>query len=131
MAKSYSSGKEGKVYIGAASTEVLVESWNLTEEMAWEETTDTGSEGFEESTPTIKKASGSFEGSWDANGKPTDDPPNLSAGQIVQIALNRVVATSIFTCSTVGIDSFNVTSAVKGIIKFTCNWHTIGTYSWT
>lgn len=121
----YEIGKTGSVFVDAG--ELPVEGWSVNEETDWPETTNTGSGGFEASIPGIKKASGSFNGSFDLDDAPTGD---LSSGTIVALLFKTETGTTAFTAATAGIDSFEVTSEVRGVIKWTCNWHTIGTYSW-
>jgi len=129
MAIRHLVGKAGKVLVGSAKRDMNVEGWNLTEECDWQETTNTGSNGFEESIPGTKKCSGSFDASYDAYNKPYSNPPNLTAGQTVILQLDIEANVPCFRGNTVAVDSLNIVSTAKGVIKFTCNWHTIGAYT--
>ena len=72
--------------------------------------------------------SGSFNGSFDLDSKPV---PNLAAGVSVALILDYEDANPAVDSFTAGIDSFEVTSEAKGTIKFTCNYHSIGTFAWS
>ena len=122
----YEIGKEGSVHVDG--TELPITGWNATDESDWQETTNSLSEGFYEDIDGIKKMSGSFSGSMDLDAKIV---PDLAAGVTVALQLDYEDADPAATIAAVGIDSFEVTSEVRGVLNFTCNWHSIGSYAWT
>jgi len=121
----YEIGKSGSVFVD--DVEIRVEGWSGNEESDWQETTNSGSEGYEESIPGTMKMSGSFNGSIDLDALPV---PALAAGVIVKLRLDYETGNTAVELAKAGIDSFEVTSEAKGVIKFTCNYHSIGRYEW-
>ncbi len=121
----HETGKEGSIHIDGA--EARITGWNASDECDWQETTHTGSGGFYEDIPGTFKMTGSFNGSFDL-----DDPlvPGISSGVIVALQLDYEASNPAATLAKAGIDSFEITSEVKGVVTFTCNFHSIGTYAW-
>ncbi len=119
-------GSSGSVHVD--STEMHVTEWSATEESDWQETTNSGSGGFYEDIPGTKKLSGSFSASYDLD---APSIPDLSAGEIVALILDFEDANPAVSIPEAGIDSFEVTSEAKGVIRFTCNYHSIGIYTWS
>ncbi len=126
MAERFEIGKSGSIHVDGV--EIHVEGWTASDEADWQETTHSGSGGYFTDTPGTKKISGSFNGSFNLADKPV---PTLAAGVIVGLVLDYEDANPAISLATAGIDSFEVTSEAKGVIKFTCNWHSIGTFVWT
>ena len=119
-------GKSGSVHIDG--TELHVTDWSANEESDWQETTNSGSGGYYEDIPGTMKLSGSFSAGYDLDNEPI---PDLSAGEIVALILDFEDANPCVTLATAGIDSFEITSSAKGLIQFTCNYHSIGSYTWS
>lgn len=122
----YEIGKSGSIHHDG--TELHVTGWNATDESDWQETTHSGSLGFYTDIPGTYKMSGSFSASFDLDNKPI---PDIGAGSIIALQLDYEDADPAVTIATAGIDSFEVTSEAKGVINFTCNFHSIGVYAWT
>ena len=70
------------------SYELCVTEWNLTENVAEEDTTNSCSEGKREFDYGVKWVEGRFTLDLDLSAHPLDDPPNLRAGQTIDAALN-------------------------------------------
>lgn len=118
-------GKAGAVVVDGVTLNVT--GWNASEESDWQETTHSGSLGYYEDIPGIQKVSGAFSGSIDL-----DDVPNLdlAAGSTVALVLDYELNNHALSLAKAGIDSFEVTSEVKGVINFSCKYHSIGAYAW-
>ena len=121
---TYKTGKSGYVKINSGRLDI--EGWKSNDQSSWDETTNTGSNGFEESIPAVRKASGSFDGSFDIDSFPV---PALNGGAEIGLDLYLEDGTLYLFAAKVGIDSFAVTTQVKNAIKFTCSWHTIGAFT--
>lgn len=118
-------GKSGSVFID--DVELHVTGWSVSEESDWQETTHSGSGGYHSSIPGIKKLSGSFNASFNLDSKPV---PSLEAGAIVKLKLEYEEGDPAVEIETAGIDSFEVTSEVKGVLKFSCKFHAVDEYEW-
>ncbi len=118
-------GSSGSVHVDG--TELHVVGWTLTETSEWQETTHSGSEGFYADIPGTMKVAGSFNSCFDLDTLPI---PALSAGSIVALILDYEDDNPAITIATAGIDSFEITSEAKGVIKFSCNYHSIDEYTW-
>jgi hypothetical protein len=125
MAERFDTGKAGSIHVDGA--EIKVTGWNASDECDWQETTHTGSGGYHEDIPGTLKMTGSFNASLDLDDVPV---PNLAAGVIVALQLDYETSNPAITLAKAGVDSFEVTSESKGVISFTCNFHSIGTYAW-
>lgn len=118
-------GKSGSIHVDGKTIDVT--DWSLTDESDWQETTHSGSEGFYTDIPGTMKASGSFTASYNMDDSPI---PALAAGAIVSLTLDYETNVPAMNLPKAGIDSFEVTSEAKGVINFTCNFHSIGVYTW-
>lgn len=118
-------GKSGSIHHDGS--EIHVTSWNASDEADWQETTNSGSGGYYEDIPGTLKCSGSFAASFDLDNQPI---PDLKSGTIVLLQLDYEDGNPALILSQAGIDSFEVTSEAKGLINFTCNWHSIGSFTW-
>lgn len=129
MTTAFKTGSSGRAQ--ADGTIINVTRWSAAEGADWHETTHSGSGGYKESIAGAKQITGRFEGNWDANAEPTADPPNLQAGvELSNLLLYIESGGAYVNMPLAGIDSFEVTSEVNGVISFVCAFHSNGTYSW-
>jgi hypothetical protein len=119
-------GKAGDVTVDETTYEIT--DWSASDSADWQETTNTGSDGYYEDEPGTLKVTGSFNASMDMDAVPA---ANLAAGAKVALTLKYEAGVTALALTEAGIDSFEVTSEAKGIIRFTCNFHSIGSYSWS
>jgi hypothetical protein len=117
MAMTWASGADGKATFGA--TTLNIQGWTYSEAGSDGDTTNTGGAGVETVLNVTTAYTGTIEGVWDTDASPTTSP-NLRRGQTGSLVL-YVSATKSITVA-VRILSFDVTSAVKDVIKYSCSW---------
>lgn len=123
-------GKYSKIIIGSTTLGVVTAELNC--ETGSENVTDTLSSGFYESTFTIRKASGSFEGKWKATLHPSDSTLTvLEDGQeaIVKYFVNATDTTPYFLCNTAKILKVNTTLPAEGVVTYKVEWEASGTFT--
>lgn len=76
MAENYAKGKDGKVNFG---NDICVTGWTLDEAGDTVDTTGSCTVG-KTSLDINDEFTGTFEGIWDLDAHPTDNPPNLNRG---------------------------------------------------
>lgn len=124
----YATGRTAEVKVGSVA--IRVTDWDATGSTQWEDTTDTGSAGYETSIPAIDKCSGSFKGSLNLDLLPTSSPGLRQGVNLSNAKFYLERSGKYLDVPLLAIDSVQITSEVKGVIKFTCNWHANGAFTW-
>ncbi len=134
MPQDHKVGKLGYAKIQAAGgtiTIVHIDEWGFNPTGGTEETTNTGTAGFETHEPTTKGATLTFGASWDANAMPHDTAPVFDVGDkiTVELYIDDPADDVKFEIPTVIVTSLPVVSNVKGKVSWTCEGRVSG--SWT
>lgn len=95
---------------------VQLTGWTFSEGGDDSDTTHSGSAGVKLTTVVTKQYNGTFEGIWDDDLQPTDNPPNLRRGTTGTFKL-YVDVTNFFSIPGV-ILTFEATSSVTDVIRF-------------
>lgn len=114
------SGRNGKVMLGATTYNVT--GWEFNQEIDILDTTNSASNGYENSITGVAKASGNFKADFPQG----DTLPPLGAEVVVQLF---DVAGSAICSAKAWIASAPLTSEVKGKVSFSCSFRVNG--QWT
>ena len=117
MSMDWASGADGKAIFGA--TTLNIQGWTYSEAGSDGDTTNTGGAGVETVLPVTTAYTGTIEGVWDKDAHPTSTP-SLRRGQTGTLKL--YVSTTEYIEVAVQILSFETTSAIKDVIKYSCSW---------
>lgn len=130
MAEDFKTGTLGKATVG--TTDINITEWSIDPKGEKDETTHTGSAGYETWEPTTKGCSGSFKFKWDANAKPTTAPPALLPGTkvlLLKLYIGDPTDAVYHDFPEVVIDGLPMVSNVKAVVDVTCNWTANGTFT--
>lgn len=126
---AYESGKLGKVTVGV--TDINITGWTLDFEAEALETTNTNTAGFYSSIMGIESARGTFTANWDSAAQATDNPPDLTPGTTpakVRLYIGDPAGANFFDCTSVMILGCSVSSTVRGLVSYTCNFECTGAW---
>ncbi len=135
-------GKHGRVIFSNSNTfgsfELCVTEWSLTEQAQEEDTTNSCSEGKREFEYGARWIEGRFTLDLDLSAHPLDDPPNLTAGQLVNASVqlyehtgSDVSSAAVWQLSAFRILSVEVTDPAAAKVTYVINWKNSGDYTFT
>jgi hypothetical protein len=118
-------GNKGRVTNNG--TAVKITGWTLDETADEGDTTHSEAGGFKTQIYGNKQLTGSFTGNYDTAAKPT---PSFVTGATLTNLILLTDAIAIVTMPLADVSGFRVNSEIRGIINFTCNFKSNGTYTW-
>jgi hypothetical protein len=121
------SGKEGKVSVGGV--DINVTNWSFDPAADMHETTHSGGSGYKTYVPGTKGATGSFEGVWDVDNRPSDTPNLVAGAKLTNLRLYEQAAGGYISIPIAYVNGAPIASEVNGLITFTVNFTVSG--SWT
>jgi len=123
----FKSGQGGSVTV--KGTVLKVTEWTFEPNVTLEETTHSGSAGFKESIAVIKSATGTVTFNWDADAKPTADPPNIVVGEVPLIKLNISDTGDFINIPCAIITDTSYTNPAPSIFVFTFSFEVTGPFT--
>ncbi len=124
----YFTGKTGE--IDASGTTVNVTGWTADTATKLEETTHSGSAGFDTFVFGTRGCTGTMELNWDAAANPTTNPPNLKDGQtIANLHLYLEAGQGFLDVDNAMIGSVSYGVPVDGVATFSCSFTATGAFT--
>ena len=126
---TFLSGKFGKVKIG--STDLNVTEWECTPDCDVLETTHSGSSGHDTNLDGVDRCNGSFKANYDSDAPPIGAPPALIPGTLVaaKLYVGNPADNKYVDLPSVRIKSLPITSVVKGLVSYTCQFESNGAFT--
>ena len=126
MAKK--AGKDSVIKVGG--TAICVESFEITPEADFIDTTNTCSNGYQDGIAGVKRYDGSAQGTWDDSAPITGSPPNINIGETIALALYTETGGQSWIGNGI-VTSTPVTFEVAGKVSYTFNWKSTGAWAVT
>jgi hypothetical protein len=124
---TFYSGMGGTV--NSAGEDIDVLRWNAEASVNTEETTHTGSAGYQNHKPLAKGLTGSFEAVMDSEQNVFENPPNLNVGECVALKLYWAEGAKYINIPSAIITGVPMTNEANGLLTYTCNFTANGEYT--
>jgi len=124
---TYFHGKDGSLSVGA--TVVAIQNWKITDTAGGEDVTATTDGGYYVPQGGVHKATGSFQAKWLATTTPQSQGFAKGTKVANLVCYVNLANTIGWTFTLAYIVSLEPENSVNGVVTYTCNFESCGTYT--